>query len=60
MAKVTLFEDVCVVLEVDPDGKRFDKGPLARRCVRSLTCSPPQCRVYAAAATTPTRRLLWT
>jgi len=37
MAKVTLFEDVCVVLEVDPDGKRFDKGPLARRCVRQLS-----------------------
>jgi hypothetical protein len=26
--KVTLFEDVVVCLEVDADGKRFDKGVL--------------------------------
>jgi hypothetical protein len=31
VSKVVLFEDILHVAEVDPDGKRFDKGTAWRR-----------------------------
>ncbi len=39
MAKVLLYEDIMHVAEVDPDGKRFDKG---KRCLRC----PPSARTW--------------
>ena len=43
MAKVTLFEDIMQVAEVDPDGKRFDKGARRRAAGEAdrLTATPP-------------------
>ena len=65
MAKVVLFDDHMLVSEVDPDGKKFDKGVHARSLAfraaqPSEQPNAPQCRAFGVAATSGKPTCRWT
>lgn len=65
MAKVVLYEDHMFVSEVDPDGKKFDKGTrrlchLGHACAAAEHAFALQCRASGVAATSGRRTCRWT